>query len=295
MTKEHIGFIGVGHMGHGMAKNLVEKGWPLTILGHRNRKPVEDLKSRGAVEASNPRQLAELSDVVILCVTGSPEVQANIQGPNGLMSANKPLLIIDCSTSDPSVTTKLAAELSYAGSTLIDAPLGRTPADAQAGTLDVMVGGSSETVERIRPVLDAFASRVIHTGPTGTGHTMKLLNNFLSMGYASLYAEALALGAKAGIASQLFDSVIRGGRMDCGFYQTYFKWVLDRDPSAHKFTLRNGLKDMTYLASFAQSVGLANPMGATVRNSFATAVGMGHGDSYVPMLSDIIAELNGMR
>jgi 3-hydroxyisobutyrate dehydrogenase-like beta-hydroxyacid dehydrogenase len=294
VAKERIGFIGVGLMGHGMAGNIVDKGWPLTVMGHRNREPVEDLKARGAAEARTPKELAEQSDIVILCVTGSPEVQAIVQGTDGLAAAGKPLLIVDCSTSDPSVTIKLAAELAPAGITLIDAPLGRTPADARAGTLDVMVGGDPDVIERVRPVLDAFAQRVVHTGPTGTGHTMKLLNNFLSMGYAALYSEALALGAKAGITPQLFDSVIRGGRMDCGFYQTFFKWVLERDRNAHKFAIRNGLKDMTYLASFANSVGLANPVGAAVRNSFALAVGTGHGDDYVPMLSDIVAELNGV-
>lgn len=295
MVKERIGFIGVGLMGHGMAGNIIDKGWPLTVMGHRNREPVEDLKARGAQEAASPKDVAQQSDIVILCVTGSPQVQSIIQGLDGLAAAGKPLLIVDCSTSDPSVTIKLAAELAPAGITLIDAPLGRTPADAQAGTLDVMVGGDPDAVERARPVLDAFAQRVVHTGPTGTGHTMKLLNNFLSMGYAALYSEALALGAKAGLTPQLFDSVIRGGRMDCGFYQTFFKWVLERDPNAHKFALRNGLKDMTYLASFANSVGLANPVGAAVRNSFALAVGTGRGDDYVPMLSDIVAELNGIR
>ncbi|MDF2812777.1 MAG: garR1 [Microvirga sp.] len=293
--KERIGFIGVGLMGHGMAGNIVAKGWPLTVMAHRNRAPVEDLKTRGAAEAANPRGVAERSDIVVLCVTGSAEVQSIIEGVDGLAAAGKPLLIIDCSTADPSVTMRLANELAPSGITLIDAPLGRTPADAQAGTLDVMVGGDPLVVARARPVLDAFAARVVHAGPTGTGHTVKLLNNFLSMGYAALYSEALALGSKAGLTPQLFDSVIRGGRMDCGFYQTFFKWVLDRDPNAHKFTLRNGLKDMTYLASFSNSVGLANPVGAAVRNSFALAVGTGHGEDYVPMLSDIISELNGIK
>jgi 3-hydroxyisobutyrate dehydrogenase-like beta-hydroxyacid dehydrogenase len=294
-VKERIGFIGVGLMGHGMAGNIVAKGWPLTVMAHRNRAPVEDLKTRGAAEAANPRGVAERSDIVVLCVTGSAEVQSIIEGVDGLAAAGKPLLIIDCSTADPSVTMRLANELAPSGITLIDAPLGRTPADAQAGTLDVMVGGDPLVVARARPVLDAFAARVVHAGPTGTGHTVKLLNNFLSMGYAALYSEALALGSKAGLTPQLFDSVIRGGRMDCGFYQTFFKWVLDRDPNAHKFTLRNGLKDMTYLASFSNSVGLANPVGAAVRNSFALAVGTGHGEDYVPMLSDIISELNGIK
>ena len=294
MTKEKIGFIGVGLMGHGMAGNLIDKGWPLTVMAHKRRDAVEDLKTRGAREAATPRELAEQSDIVILCVTGSSQVQAVISGPNGLAAAGKPLLIVDCSTSDPSVTVQLAQELASSGITLIDAPLSRTPADAKAGTLDVMVGGDPDVVERVDPVLRAFAGRVVRTGPTGTGHTMKLLNNFVSMGYAALYAEALALGAKAGLSPQTFDSVIRGGRMDCAFYQTFFKWVLERDPNAHKFTLNNALKDLTYLASFANSVGLANPIGAAARNSFAIAVNTGHGNDYVPMLSDVVAELNGV-
>lgn len=292
MEKERIGFIGVGLMGHGMAKNIVAKGWPLTVMGHRNRAPVEDLVAAGASEAKTARELALVSDVVILCVTGSPQVQAVIDGPDGLAAAGRELVVVDCSTSDPSVTTRLAASLAEKGITLVDAPLGRTPADAAAGTLDVMVGGADAVIARIRPVLDAFAGRVIHTGPTGSGHTMKLLNNFLSMGYAALYAEALMIGEKSGVTPQVFDGVIRGGRMDCGFYQTFSRWFLERDPNAHKFAIRNGFKDMTYLASLANSLGAANPVGAAVRNSFALAVGTGHGDDYVPMLTDIVQELN---
>jgi 3-hydroxyisobutyrate dehydrogenase-like beta-hydroxyacid dehydrogenase len=293
LTGEKIGFVGVGLMGHGMAKNLVEKGWPLTVLGHRNRQPIEDLKNRGAHEATTARDLALQSDIVVLCVTGSPQVESVINGREGLAAAGKPLLVIDCSTSDPSVTTRLAADLAPKSITLIDAPLGRTPKDAWEGTLDVMVGGEPAAVDRARPVLEAFASRIILTGPTGTGHTMKLLNNFLSMGYAALYSEALMLGAKVGLTPQVFDSVIRGGRMDCGFYQTFFKYVLERDRDAHRFSLRNGLKDVSYLAGLANAAGVANPVGAAVRNCFALAVGRGHGEDYVPMLSDIVAEMNG--
>ncbi len=215
MSKERVGFIGVGLMGHGMAKNIVEKGFPLAVLGHRKREAVEDLKSRGATEASTPRELAQACEIVVLCVTGSPQVMALIEGPDGLASAGKPLVIVDCSTSEPAVTTRLAAELAPQGITLIDAPLSRTPKDAWEGTLDVMVGGDESVVARVRPVLDCFAGRVVPTGPTGTGHTMKLLNNFLSMGYAALYSEALMLGAKAGLTPQVFDGVIRGGRMHC--------------------------------------------------------------------------------
>jgi 3-hydroxyisobutyrate dehydrogenase-like beta-hydroxyacid dehydrogenase len=102
------------------------------------------------------------------------------------------------------------------------------------------------------------------------------------------------VGAKAGLKPKVFDAVIKGGRMDCLFYQTFSKYVIDRDPNAHRFTIDNALKDVTYLASFAQAMGAANPVGAAVRNSFALAAGTGHGQNYVPTLSDFIAEVNGV-
>lgn len=287
-----VGFIGVGLMGHGMARNILEKGFPLTVLGHRNRQPVEDLVRRGAAEATSAKRLADICDVVVLCVTGSPQVKALVNGPEGLASAGKPITIIDCSTSDPSSTVKLAAELAGKNITFLDAPLSRTPADAEAGTLDVMCGASDADFARVKPILDTFAGRIVHTGPVGSGHTMKLLNNFLAMGYAALYSEALTLGAKAGLTPKVFDAVIRDGRMDSPFYRTFFQWVLNRDPNAHRFAIRNAAKDMTYLAGFANASGTANPMGAAVRNCFAMAVSAGKGDDFVPMLSDFVASIN---
>lgn len=292
--KERIGFIGLGSMGAGMADNLLRKGWPLTVHVHRSRTAADRLIAAGATEAASPRELAAASDIVILCVTGSREVEALVKGPNGLAMAGKPLLIIDCSTSNPSSTTALAGELAPLGVALIDAPLARTPKEAAEGKLDVMVGGPAEIVARARPLLEAFAARIVHTGPTGSGHTMKLLNNFVSMGYSAIYSEALMLGAKAGLTPQVFNSVISGSRMDCGFYQAFFDFVLNRNENAQRFAIANALKDMTYLASFAQAAGVANPVGAVVRNGFATAVATGHGEKFVPALSDIIAGLNGV-
>ena len=295
MALDRVGFVGVGLMGHGMAKNIVEKGHPLTIVAHKNREPVEDLKSRGAKEAANLHELAAASDIVVLCVTGSPQVEATLTGSGGLASAGKKLIVCDCSTSDPSSTMRLAASLAPQGITLIDTPLSRTPKDAEAGTLDVMAGGDDATFERVRPVLEKFAGRILRTGPVGSGHTMKLLNNFVSLGYAALYSEALTLGAKAGLTPQVFDSVIRGGRMDCPFYQTFFTWVLERDPNAHRFSIANALKDLTYLSGYANASGTANPLGAAVRNSFALAAGAGRADDFVPMLSDVVAGMNGVK
>jgi len=291
---EKIGFIGLGAMGAGMAGNLLAKGFALTVLAHHRREAVDALVARGATEAKTARDLAANSDIVVLCVTGSREVEDVISGPEGLASAGKPLLIIDCSTSNPAQTIALAAALEPRGIVLLDAPLGRTPKEAAEGKLDVMIGGGSEHVARARPVVEAFAGRVVHTGATGSGHTMKLLVNFVSMGYSTIYSEALTVGAKMGLTPRVIDSVLSGSRMDCPFYQAFFDFVLNRNENAQRFAMKNALKDMTYLAATAQAAGVVNPIGAAVRNSFATAVATGQGNAFVPALSDVIASVNGV-
>lgn len=296
MTRPTIGFIGVGLMGHGMAKNIVEKGYPLRVLGHRNRAPVEDLVGRGAVEAASPRALAESCAIIVICVTDSATVESLVRGPDGIAAGARPgLVVVDCSTANPNSTLALEAELGRMGVTFCDAPLSRTPKDAWEGTLDVMVGADDVTFETIEPVLRCFASRVVRVGPVGNGHKIKLLNNFVAMGYAALYSEALALGQKSGITPAMLDSVLRGGRMECGFYQTFMKYVLERDEAAHKFTIRNAHKDMRYVAEMAAAAGVANWMGATIKNCYAVAEATGQGDKMVPQLSDTIAALNGTK
>ena len=292
--RERIGFIGLGYMGHGMAKNIAEKGWPLTVLARRKRDAVEDMIGRGAVEADTPAKVAAASDIVVLCVTSSRQVEEIVGGAGGLLETLKPgSVVIDCSTADPTSTLKLAEMLAAKSIDFVDAPLGRTPKEAWDGTLDVMVGASPEVYARIEPLLSSFAGRIVHVGGTGDGHKMKLLNNFLSMSYAALYAEALALSRKVGISPETFDSVISGGRMDCGFYQTFMRWTLEGDPNAHKFSLVNGLKDLTYVEAMAASVGMANPLGNAAKNSFAMAVARDP-EGLVPVLADHVATQNGV-
>ena len=289
-----IGFIGLGFMGHGIAKNIVDKGYGLTILGRVKREATDDLIGRGAVEAKTSRAVAEASDIVFICVTGSPQVEAIIRGQDGLKAGLKAgSVVVDCSTSDPNSTLALAAELTALGVDYADAPLGRTPKEAWAGTLDTMVGAKTEVFTRLKPVLETWAGKVVHIGGVGDGHKMKLLNNFLSLGYGALYAEALALCTKVGITPQNFDSVIRGGRMDCGFYQTFMQYTLDGNRDAHKFTIANAFKDLRYLESMADAAGLVNIMGNAVKNSFAVAAAQ-RPDDFVPMLTDHITHLNNI-
>ena len=291
-AKLRIGFIGLGFMGHGMAKNIVDKGYALTVLGRSKRQPVDDLIGRGAVEVKSAKEVAARSDVIFLCVTGSREVEIILRGDGGLKQGLQAgSIVVDCSTSDPNSTLALAAEVAALGVDYADAPLGRTPKEAWAGTLDTMVGAKDEVFAKLKPVLETWAGKVVHIGGVGDGHKMKLLNNFLSLGYAALYAEALTLSAKVGITPQRFDSVIRGGRMDCGFYQTFMQWTLDGNRDAHKFTIANAFKDLRYLESMADAAGLVNMMGNATKNAFAVAAAQSPED-YVPMLPDHIAKLN---
>ena len=295
MSKPIVGFIGTGLMGHGMAKNIVEAGYPLVVMAHSKREAVDDLIGRGAEEVSSPREMAARCDIVHLCVTGSPQVEANVTGPDGLLAgARDGMIIIDCSTSDPVSTLALAETCKKQGVTLCDAPLGRTPKEAWDGTLDAMVGADPDTFETIKPVIDTWAGIVVHLGDVGLGHKMKLINNFLAMGYGALYAEAMALARKSGLTTEQFDSVIRPGRLSNGFYDTFMKWALFKDENAHRFAISNAHKDMRYLANVANAVGAVTPMQGAIRNAYAAMEAQGEGERYVPMLADFIARQNGL-
>lgn len=294
MTQEHIGFVGLGLMGHGMAKNIVSKGYPLTVTAHRNRSTVDDLIRRGATEASL-EDLAARSTIIFLTLPGSPQVTEIVARMTPQLKPGS--VVVDCSTSDPTVTERLAAELAAKDIHFADAPLSRTPKEAWEGTLDCMVGADAEVFQRIQPVIATWAGKIVHIGRVGDGHRMKLLNNFLSLGYAAIYAEALAVAAKVGISTATFDSVIRGGRMDCGFYQTFMGYALEGNREAHRFTLSNAYKDLRYLESMANAATVSTTMASAAKNSFAGAVAQGGSgpEDYVPHLRDFVARANGVK
>ncbi|GBD47173.1 NAD(P)-dependent oxidoreductase [Methylopila sp. Yamaguchi] len=289
---ERIGFVGLGLMGHGMAKNLVEKGYPLTVIAHRKREAVEDLVARGATEAKSLDELAGASDVVVICVTGSPQVEETVAGLKGRLASGA--LVIDASTADPTSTAKLHAELQAIGVTLVDAPLARTPNEAWEGKLDTMVGCDPETFARVKPIVSTYASNVVHVGPFGAGHTLKLVNNFVAQGYGALYSEALAVAIKSGIAPKTFDAWMRGTRMMNGYYDTFMRSAIDGETEAFRFTARNALKDCLYLESLENGLAMSNPLSNAVKNMFAHAVSQGRGDEYVPVIAELVAKANGV-
>lgn len=293
--KVKVGFIGVGLMGHGMARNLLEKGHPLVIKGNRNRAPVEDLVARGATEVATPREMAAACDVIHICLGSAPQVESVFRGEEGILAGMRDgLIVVECSTSDPNVTLALAAELGERGGHMVDAPLGRTPKEAEAGTLDAMVGADPEIFRRILPVLDCWAGNINHVGPVGAGHKMKLIMNTISMSYAALYAEVTSLGAKVGIAPATIQQVIGSSRLGNGFFDTFMDYAVNRNRDAHKFTVANASKDLRYALSMAGEAGALSPVASATRQYFAQIEAQGHAGDYVPWIADHIARMNGL-
>ena len=293
--KPVIGFIGVGFMGHGMAKNILLGGYNLCIKGNRNREPIESLVSKGAIEVSSPKEMAEKCDIIHICLSNSPMVESVIRGEDGLLAgAHEGLIVIDTSTADPTSTAALADEMAAKGVTMVDAPLGRTPKEAEAGTLDAMVGCDEETFKIVTPVIDCWAGTITHIGPVGSAHKMKLLMNFTAMGYGALYSELVVLGAKVGIPPQTIYEVLSPSRMGNGFFETFMSYVVDRNRDAHKFSITNASKDIRYVNSMATDAGVVNIMASAVKHYYTHVEAIGKGNDYVPMLSDHVGTLNGV-
>lgn len=291
-----IGFIGVGYMGHGMAKNILKGGYRLRILGRRNRAPVDSLVGMGAEEASSAADLAQSCDIIHLCLSNSPQVEQVIRGPGGILEGAKDgLIVIDTTTADPTSTLALAEEMAKQGVRMVDAPLGRTPKEAEEGTLDAMVGCDADLFDAVRPVIDCWAGTITRIGPVGAGHKMKLLMNFLGASYAALYAEATTLGAAVGISPHAFREVIGPSRLGSGFFGTFMQYVCERDENAHKFTIENMSKDIRYVNAMASDAGVLNVMAAAARHYFTHAEAIGAGKDFVPMLSDHVARLSGLN
>jgi 3-hydroxyisobutyrate dehydrogenase-like beta-hydroxyacid dehydrogenase len=237
--------------------------------------------------------MAAICDVVILCVPGAAEVESIVSGENGLASGDVAgLVVIDCTTSDPSTLLRLAAQYAPRGLVFVDAPLGRSPHEAWSGSLSTMVGGDERRLERIRPVLEAFATTIQHVGALGDGHRLKLVNNFISLGYAALYSEALALTLKAGLTVTAFDELVRSSRMHCAFYDTFIAWALSGDRNSHPFALDNALRTISDVVALSQTLQVRHELAASLRDVFARAVADGFGKAMLPELPRAVARAN---
>jgi 3-hydroxyisobutyrate dehydrogenase-like beta-hydroxyacid dehydrogenase len=294
-AKPRVGFIGVGLMGHGMARNIMEKGgYKLTILGHRNREPVDDIIKRGAEEAADPQSVAAASDVVILCLPSSAEAETIVYGERGLLGTIRSgAILIDTTTADPAVTRKMGADFAKRGVVMIDAALGRTPKEAEAGKLATYVGGDSEVLARVRPILECYADTIVHCGELGAGTTCKLISNSVSIGMVALIAEAFATAAKVGADLDALSDVLGAGGADGRTWRSIEPWIRSGDDSHLRGPIRIAAKDVRTYGRVAENAGSAIPIAQAVNQTLRLVLNHGHADVFLPALPGIVAELNG--
>ncbi len=279
-----IGFVGVGLMGHGMASNLLKAGHDLTVIAHRNRKPVDDLVAKGASEAVDLVALAAASECIILCVTDAGVVERVIEELRDHLVPGQ--LIIDTSTSDPLVTEQLAAELKQRGVDYADCPVTGGPQQAEEGVLGAIIGGDRETFERVKPIVEAFCSRIGHFGPVGAGHRAKLINNYLVLSMVTAIADTFNVARRAGIDWAPLYEVMKCGSNYSEALRRIVEPALDGDMDGYRFSLGNARKDMSYYLQFAEAEGLASDFARETLSIYERLCEEGHGDLFVSRMID---------
>lgn len=288
-----VGFVGAtGLMGHGMAKNIARAGMSLSYTLRSESQRVEDLDGLGARQAPGIAALGRDCDVVVICVTSSADVEEVVDSL--LEEPREGLVIVDSSTSEPTSTMKLSERARAQGVGHVDAPLTKGPAAAEAGDLNVMVGGAEADVARVLPVLEAFAGSVLRTGDVGTAHTLKLVNNTVIQAFCNALAEGFTVAGKAGLDPRLVHEILGRGGMNAPFLHA-IAGALDGDHSGMEFHIDNARKDVRYYSRLAGDLGVVAPMGSAAHQSLATASALGFGQESVPALVQAQAKLNNVE
>lgn len=286
--KKNIGMVGIGMMGHGIASNIVKHGHTLTVLEHAGNQPLDGLKAAGARSVTRAADVAAQSDIVILVLTGSPQVEAVLAGEGGVLQGLRPgSIVIDCSTALPASTTRMAQAVQAAGGRFLDTPMTRTPKEAAEGRLNLLVGGDAALLEECRPVLSCFAENIFHAGPIGAGHGMKLLHNFVSLGTVALISEAAACATQHGVAPEAFVEILAKGGGGGVALERLRPYLLTKDPSNLRFSLANACKDLGYYNTMAHEAGAYQAIAAAVLGTLEQAQRKAP-DALVPELSSLL-------
>lgn len=288
---QKIGFIGVGIMGHGLAKNIALAGYPLLFLEHPGNQSVDDLFQLGASSISNITDIARHSDVIVMCVTGSPQVEEIVAGRPGLLEGLGPYkTVVDCSTVEPHVSRTMGAKIEQTGAGFLDAPLTRTPREAELGKANIMVGGEATVLEQVRPVLETFSENIYHAGPRGAGATLKLLHNFISLGNCVLLCEAVVSATRSNVDIETFVEVLTTGGGDSTALKRLVPYIRDSDVGNFRFSIANSAKDTGYYKNLAQHLDVSAVAADAIHRIFERAGAEGLGDRPVPELIDALLE-----
>ncbi len=288
-----VGFCGMGTMGAAMSANVARAGFPLSVWNRtpgRAGLPV----SLGATEAPSPGKLASVSDIIVVCVSDSPDVEEVLFGPDGVAAGAAPgSLVIDCSTISPAVTRDLAARLGQQGVAMVDAPVSGGSEGAQKGTLTIMVGGDASDVARARPVLERMGSAITHMGPIGAGQATKAVNQVILCGSYLGVAEGIVLAIKAGLDPQQVVTALSGGAARSWVLENRAGRMIEDDyPLGFRIALH--LKDLGIALDLARDVGASLPVAALASQIEAGLVARGHGDDDNAALARAIREWSGL-
>ena len=294
MSEAKIGFMGLGLMGAAMVENLQARGYAVTVIANRSRTNIDAAVARGATEVHTPKELAEASDIVMLCMDTSVNVEARMRGEDGVIAGlQEGAVIVDFGTSLPASTRALASEVAAAGGQMLDAPLGRTPAHALEGKLNIMAAGDKAAYDKIEPVLKDMGENVFHLGASGSGHTVKLLNNFLGMSIANAVAELYAVADLQGVDRQSVYNVISAGPLHSMMMDFVSKYALEGSDEALAFSIKNGAKDIGYYAQMIEDAGARSSLVGCTNAAMQYAISNGKGDEMIPIMMDHYKERLG--
>ncbi|MCG6902144.1 MAG: NAD(P)-dependent oxidoreductase [Rhodobacter sp.] len=295
MAEPEIGFIGLGLMGAAMVGRLQDKGYGLTVIANRSRANIDAAVARGATEVQSAREVAAASDIVMLCMGTSDQVESRMRGADGVIAGLRDgAVVIDFGTSLPDSTRALGAEVAAAGGTYLDAPLGRTPMHAKDGLLNIMGAGDKPAYDRVKPVLDDLGENVFHLGALGSGHTIKLINNFFAMTTANAMSEAFAMADKMGVARASVYDVMAAGPLRSGMMDFVKAYAVDGNPEMLAFSVKNARKDVGYYVQMAEEAGVQSIMAQCAKHALGESVEAGRGDTLVPEQVDFFTARFGL-
>jgi 4-hydroxybutyrate dehydrogenase/sulfolactaldehyde 3-reductase len=280
MPTRRLGFVGLGAMGSGMVQSLLRAGF--TVTGYDLRADARAAAVRaGAAEARSPREAAADAEAVLSCLPDPPAVEAVVFGPDGLREAMRPgAVYVDLSSIEPVTTRKVGAALAARGVRMLDVPVGKGPAAAAQGDLTLMVGGDPAVVRECQDILRALGSTQFYCGPLGSGVAVKLINNLVSCSTLALNAEAMVLGAKAGIDLTILADVLKTTAADNWHLRHTVGPMVLEGSFAPRFRLALAHKDLGLALQFGLGLGAELPMthAAHLVHSLGMAAGLGDED-----------------
>jgi 3-hydroxyisobutyrate dehydrogenase len=290
MTSPVIGFIGLGLMGGNMVENLQNKNFKPIVMD-LNPEAVAAVVARGGSEASSAAELAAASDIIMLCLTTSTVVEKVMHGDDGILAGIKEgAVVIDFGTSIPASTCQLGAELAKKGAGMVDAALGRTPAHAKDGLLNIMAAGDKDTFDKIKPILDMQGENIFYMGALGAGHTTKLINNFMGMTTVCAMSQAFAVAESAGVDGQQLFDIMSTGPSTSPFMQFCKNYAVD-GVSDLGFSIANANKDLGYFLEMVQGLGTVSQIAEGTSANLQAAFDAGMGNGNVPEVFDYYRQL----